>query len=72
MSADYTALETAETTGDSRDHWRLRRPLETEETTGDCGDHWRLWRPLETAETTGDHRSSILIADNLACFVILI
>ena len=49
MSADYTALETAETTGDSRDHWRsrLRRPLETVETTGDSRDHWT---PLETTE----------------------
>jgi len=46
--------------------------VETTGDSGDCGDHWRLWRPLETAETTGDHRSSILIADNLACFVILI
>ena len=47
----HRPVETAETSGDYIDHWRLQR---LGESSGDCRDQWRLQRPLETAETSAD------------------
>ena len=49
-------METAETSGDCREQWRLQRAVETAESNGDCREQWRLQRVVETAESSGDCR----------------